>query len=229
MDFRGFYINLDRSAERRRKLDANLASLGLAPLYERLPAVDARAVGIQPWEACYRSHIKALERGVESGAPVIHVIEDDVIPTSHVAPFIRSEAAGALTQRFDLLFLDMWVDPERIAAYRDAFLAADPTKGYHGLSVIDLSEQRVATTASYLVRREAISRILALLKEWLPRGNAIDATLTRIVSAGDLKAGVVVPFLTGMDAEGAADSTIQSLPAEESRMLSEIRAQFCIV
>ena len=61
--FRGIYINLDRSTDRRRNVERQLARLDLADAYVRLPAVDGRKlkpVGVlNPGiVGCFRSHVE---------------------------------------------------------------------------------------------------------------------------------------------------------------------------
>lgn len=52
-------INLDRRKDRLEKVDAQLQELGIA--YERFSAIDAKALDIDPIQACKQSHIKVLE------------------------------------------------------------------------------------------------------------------------------------------------------------------------
>jgi hypothetical protein len=42
--YHGLYINLDRSPERRRNMEDQLAACGLSDIYARFPAVDGKTV-----------------------------------------------------------------------------------------------------------------------------------------------------------------------------------------
>ena len=64
-------INLDRRTDRLEKVDAQLKELGIT--YERFSAVDAKALDIEPIQACRQSHLKVLEESV--GKTLI--LEDD--------------------------------------------------------------------------------------------------------------------------------------------------------
>jgi GR25 family glycosyltransferase involved in LPS biosynthesis len=64
-------INLDRRKDRLEKIDAQLQELGIT--YERFNAVDAKALDIDPIQACKQSHLQVLEKSV--GKTLI--LEDD--------------------------------------------------------------------------------------------------------------------------------------------------------
>jgi GR25 family glycosyltransferase involved in LPS biosynthesis len=64
-------INLDRRKDRLEKVDAQLQELGIT--YERFSAIDAKALDIDPIQACKQSHIQVLEESV--GKTLI--LEDD--------------------------------------------------------------------------------------------------------------------------------------------------------
>lgn len=64
-------INLDRRKDRLEKVDAQLQELGIA--YERFSAVDAKALDIDPIQACRQSHLQVLE---ESTGKTL-ILEDD--------------------------------------------------------------------------------------------------------------------------------------------------------
>jgi GR25 family glycosyltransferase involved in LPS biosynthesis len=64
-------INLDRRKDRLEKVDAQLQELGIT--YERFSAIDAKALDIDPIQACKQSHLQVLEESV--GKTLI--LEDD--------------------------------------------------------------------------------------------------------------------------------------------------------
>ena len=64
-------INLDRRKDRLEKVDAQLQELGIT--YERFSAVDAKALDIDPIQACRQSHLQVLE---ESEGKTL-ILEDD--------------------------------------------------------------------------------------------------------------------------------------------------------
>lgn len=96
MSIRIFAINLDRSADRWQRLSAKANGLGLS--LTRISAVDGKWTAEDAREAtddlafrrntgrlmlageygCYRSHIRALQTFLDTGAEVGLIIEDDV-------------------------------------------------------------------------------------------------------------------------------------------------------
>ena len=66
-------INLDHRKDRLEKVNAQLEELGIQ--YERFSAVDAKALDIDPIQACRQSHIQVLEQS--EGKTLI--LEDDVL------------------------------------------------------------------------------------------------------------------------------------------------------
>ncbi|MFD1745594.1 glycosyltransferase family 25 protein [Rhizobium helianthi] len=91
-----YLINIDRAAARRELLEKQAADLGIE--LERVAGVDGKAIPEADWVAvdkplflrrngrplmpgeygCYKSHLKAFERLIESGKPAALVIEDDI-------------------------------------------------------------------------------------------------------------------------------------------------------
>jgi GR25 family glycosyltransferase involved in LPS biosynthesis len=64
-------INLDRRKDRLEKVNAQLEELGIT--YERFSAIDAKALDIDPIQACRQSHLQVLE---ESEGKTL-ILEDD--------------------------------------------------------------------------------------------------------------------------------------------------------
>lgn len=64
LGYRGFYINLDRSPQRRDRIEEQLQRYGLRERYERFPAIDASAVRARAGMlsaaqlACFQSHMR---------------------------------------------------------------------------------------------------------------------------------------------------------------------------
>src|SRR5262245_21679794 len=86
--YTGLYINLDRSTERRRSIEEQLAKFNLSSRYTRFEAVDglktAAREGLQPGEVgCFHSHHRALMKGGENGLPV-HILEDDILLSQYL-------------------------------------------------------------------------------------------------------------------------------------------------
>src|SRR6516162_1399565 len=113
--YRGYYINLERSADRRRVFEQRLLALGLENLYARFPAIDgatlrAGASTIKQGElGCFHSHAAAL-RAAAGATGCVHILEDDAVLSEHVRPVLESAMAARLFDRYDIIFTDMFVN-----------------------------------------------------------------------------------------------------------------------
>jgi GR25 family glycosyltransferase involved in LPS biosynthesis len=106
-----YVLNLDRSPARWRHMTRVLGAQGLT--FERIAAVDGRSLGadvvaqspLGPGEhGCFLSHRCAWTRLVASGAPLGHVLEDDVVPHPSYADLVR--AGNVMPRGFELMKLD---------------------------------------------------------------------------------------------------------------------------
>lgn len=85
-----YVINLERRADRRRRVGERLAHAGITPTW--IEAVDAAALAdvppgtlvTKPHFACWLSHIRFLETFLDSAASCGVVFEDDAVPSPAV-------------------------------------------------------------------------------------------------------------------------------------------------
>ena len=104
-NYRGIYINLDRSSARRDAMQAQFEKFSVTAHYTRFAAIDGNRIArsrtvITPGEeGAFRSHAEAI-REASSHAVPLHVLEDDALLSSATQSVI-SEAVGAgLLDRF---------------------------------------------------------------------------------------------------------------------------------
>ena len=174
------FINLDKDSERRTRIEAQLAHLGLPG--ERLPAVwwkhlppaeqsllysAERNHGLyyQPLvdgeKGCYASHIQAWRQLLASDAPALVVLEDDVRLTPQFADVVN--AIAALQEPWDMVKL-LGRDREKVRSQRPLV---------PGTALVDYS--RVPSmTAGYVVSRAGAAKLLAHRQ---PFGRPIDVDL----------------------------------------------------
>ncbi len=219
----GRYINLDRSPERRRLVEDQIAGQGLADRYRRFPAVDGRVLGrdsprSQAEVGIFRSHMDILREA--SCAPgAIHVIEDDVLLCDLTAPAIdRTVASGAL-DTFDVVFLETYIplQPRAIRAYRELFERCTrgrwPIAGVDQIRLVDIGARYFFGATSYLVGARGARRLLDVVgEEWdALRGPSLpfDDTIQKAVRAGRIRVGCLMPFVTAIDLRTAQDSTAE--------------------
>ncbi len=208
MAYVGYYINLDRSADRRAAMEAQLARLNLADRYRRFAAVDGDTLGVTSARlsagelGCFTSHYRLLQENVDSAAH-LHVIEDDAVLAGCTGPVVQKIATSALIEDHDLLFTDMAV-PVDFKFYREARIRYERqirrgTDG--GATTIQLSFfPYVSCTASYLVNRRSIGLVCDILGRELERGptEPIDVVLRGEVAEGKLRAKCLFPFITSI-------------------------------
>ena len=236
--FRGVYINLDRSTERRRNVERQLARLDLADAYLRLAAVDGRKLkpvgGLNPGiVGCFRSHVGALELA-SSARGVIHIAEDDIVLSRHLAPFIRHGISVGLFEDYDVVFLDLWVHPvpdliKRYFAATETALNHRPLD-YARFSVIDLKGTRIGAAASYVIAPSKLEKVHDLLKAELARGPTVpvDHHFSQLTDSGALRTAVMAPFLTTIDLKDGATSATGTLPEIEHRLFLLLRQAFYV-
>lgn len=225
---RGVYINLDRKPDRRRRMEAELRRFKLASLYQRVSAVD----GQREWlnhvhpavASCFASHLKAIKAGGAPGA-FVHVLEDDTILSSRLKEYVNSPACAAALAKYDLLFLDMWVEAINERPYRDAMQRAGK-----GQALLDLRGMPIQSADSYLVSPRGLPRVVRMLEQEVAAGIRlpVDTFYERSVKASLLTAAVVVPFLTCVDEQTGAASSIQELSESFQRDLIAFRTSFFV-
>jgi GR25 family glycosyltransferase involved in LPS biosynthesis len=219
--YHGLYINLDRSPLRRQRMEQQLAALDLTARYTRLPAADGAALNLagskigQGEAGAFLSHARALEQARQNGMPV-HILEDDALLSRHTRPVIEGAIAAGLTDRFDILFTDIFVNPHlgMLKGLKSAMdrvsLPPSRTLTLEDLQLIDLQQETFACMTSYVVGARSMDRVLALYREELEKGPAkpVDLFLRDCVAEGRLRAGLLFPFVTSFRLDDVAASTI---------------------
>ena len=204
------FINLDRDAERRARLDAELRRHGVQGT--RLPAVwwadlpaarqDALYDGalnrrqyykpLLPGEkGCYASHLAAWRQLLDSHAPALVVLEDDVRLLPGFGQAI--DAIEALNEPWDMVKL--------IGRGREKIRASRSLSGPFAL----VRYRRIpSTTAGYVISRAGAAKLLARRR---PFGRPVDVDLRFWWEADALRVLGVVPSPLALD-ETSDTSTI---------------------
>ncbi len=217
--YAGHYINLDRSADRRAQIDAELAAFGLVESYRRFAAAEGNALGFAASRlsageiGCFTSHLELLKQA-EAGDSHLHVVEDDALFSRFTAPMIRAAIASEAFNRYDIVFTDSTVTPSRSnyeqyhALYDDSVErdAAGNVARVHSQIV----DYYVGATTSYIVNRRAIPKLVALFTHELANGarEPIDLFIRRVARERVLKVGSLFPFVTSLRIGGVLNNTI---------------------
>ena len=205
------FVNLDRDAERRERLEAELARLNLqgerlhAVWWADLPPAEQDALYspqlnqgqyykplVNGEKGCYASHIQAWRQLLASDAPAMVVLEDDVRLDDRLADGIA--AIAALDIPWDMVKL-IGREHEKVRSQRP--LLPD---------VALIEYQRVPSmTAGYVISRAGAAR---LLQTRVPFGRPIDVDL-RFWWENQLRILGTLPALLVLD-ETSLESTIWS-------------------
>ncbi len=236
---RGIYINLDRAVDRRRRIEGDLDRLGLTQIYRRLAATDAATIvpAGQPINAamigCFHSHVRALELAASADG-LVHIMEDDSVPTRYVVPFMDWIASLGTMDAFDAVFLEMWVDPDErlVRALHDVRTQASPPAGQpfavERTRLVAMRQLRVGSAASYVVSPAGAARLLGPLRQELAGGPFLpfDSFLHRLVQQGQARAALTVPFLTVTDLADGSSSGLQPIAPDYNKLLLLLRNSF---
>lgn len=210
------FVNLDRDAERRERLEAELARLQLsgqrlhAVWWADLPPAEQDALYspqlnqsqyykplVNGEKGCYASHIQAWRQLVASDAPAMVVLEDDVRLDDRFAAGIA--AVAQLDIPWDMVKL-LGREREKVRSQRP--LLPD---------VALVQYQRVPSmTAGYVISRAGAAKLLATR---VPFGRPIDVDL-RFWWENDLRILGTVPSLLILD----ETSFVSSIWAEKPRV-----------
>jgi hypothetical protein len=236
----GYYINLDRSVERRERMEAELALHGLADRYSRFPAVDgnalARASKLQPGEiGAYRSHLDVLKQVAARGRSA-HVLEDDVVLSDLTGPAIDAVLGRGVLDEFDILFIETHLGND-LNSFRTFYpmyeeaIAGGRIERPDQLRIIDLGENYIYGLDSFVVGPRPLPRLIEVLeKEWeLGPARAIDIVIRDEVRAKRLRAGCLFPFVTAPDLRSVRANTTTVLGNRSKAMIRPLLQYFYFV
>src|SRR5215831_12161827 len=109
----GYFINLERSNDRRASIKTQLTRAGISDRYQRFQAVDGRLAASQISTSladgalgCLLSHA-ALMSLPHARDRFLHVLEDDATLSRHFVPVMEQLLAGGALAPFDLVFTDV--------------------------------------------------------------------------------------------------------------------------
>ena len=205
--WRGFYINLDASGDRRQAVAHTLGQAGIADAYERFAAIDGAGkpphCPMRPGQyGVFRSH-HALLTGLTPDGRYIHVMEDDAVVARVFAPVMHNVLAAGLMDAFDVVFTETMVmdNLPLIRMYKSLYDRS--TAGGQGpaVSLIDMKTGDFAGMTSYFVNPRSTAKVVDCLARGLAQGpqRPVDVHLRDEARAGRLKVGLLFPFLTSID------------------------------
>lgn len=223
MKYTGFYLNLDRSGARRERIEAMLSEAGLAGSYTRVSATDGNTMRfpnptLKEGEiGCFSSHYRIFADNIGTAAP-IHVIEDDIVLSKHMEATLDQAIDEKVLDEYDLIFTDVHipVDLAHIKMFKKCYdmvvkqdkSGAIASRTFGTMNLIVVPE--FASATSYLINPKALKKLTALCEAELKAGakKPVDLFLRDLCHAGHIRCGCFMPFLTSIQNDGFAASTI---------------------
>lgn len=222
MSYSGYYINLDRSRERRTQIERELARHKLEQLYTRFKAADGNTLGLanphlkEGEMGCFTSHYLLMKKNLD--APThLHVVEDDVVFASRATEVIRTTIDNGGLDSYDIVFTDTYI-PINVDAFRmykelyDRSVVRDASGAIvnAAFNVIDLAGRLFATTSSYLVNAKSIRKLYNIYTKEISNSPRvpIDLLIRNKAAQGVIKVGCIFPFITSIRLDGGLDTTI---------------------
>jgi len=208
----GYYINLDRSPDRRAAMEAQLARLDPPTPYQRFPALDGNPRGIVSGTltdaeiGCLTSHYLLLHAH-RDGAAHLHVIEDDAVLARRTPRFIEQIIHDGALDQTDIVFTST-VLSQHLESFADFYREIRAVWKTN----IDRAPDGTATqirfgavpylggTESYLVNRRSIGLVCDIIARDMDSGahNPIDLLLRSAAERGELGIQCLFPFITSV-------------------------------
>jgi GR25 family glycosyltransferase involved in LPS biosynthesis len=244
-NYDAYYINLNRSTERRASVESQLETYGLSNYYRRFPAVDGsslppRSSPLTPSElGCFMSHYQALAQASGRGK-CVHILEDDVLLSEYMVPLINAAIASSLFDQFDVVFTDSlaWPSILMLKTYLDfiaQFKSIDRSaRAAIHFQVLALGEINFSCASSYIVSNKAIDRLVNYYKEEFDIGPTVNADLLirNLTVQRNLRVGCFFPFTTSIRLDQIGDNTIKGRTDQVSNpavlLMSVLRYSFFI-
>ena len=223
MDYLGFYINLDRSSQRKEEIETQLEQLQLLSQYCRFPAADGNVLNLERSSirsseiGCFTSHYLLLEKNLNQ-TNHLHVIEDHVILSRATNPTLQMLINSNIINNFDIIFTDTCLpfDLFAIREYKTLFdnsVVKDESgriTAVKNYTVIDLKDRYLASTSSFLVNKNAIAKLYNILQQYMKIGlrKPIDLFIRDKIRNGLISAACIFPFITSIRLDHLVTSTI---------------------
>jgi GR25 family glycosyltransferase involved in LPS biosynthesis len=217
-----YYINLDRSTDRRAAFERNLRQTGLLSEFQRFSAVDGSKLirTNQEWITngewgCYQSHMQLLKSCVGKNQDVMILEDDECFDNNLRAIFVTPD--NIPRSDWDIMYLDM-----TIMEIEDYFMATRNLAG--GIQsgqlpkVVQVPPSTLTFgTHAYVINCMSVEKVYQLLETSQTRDLPIDNVYAAAVKDHTLKALMVLPLHCYPGPE-TANSQISGTKSEILRM-----------
>lgn len=222
MALRGFYINLDRSEERRRNAESEIVKLASLGPYQRFPAVDGRRVTGWPDVknraelGCYLSHLSVIRQNVGCDG-WLHIIEDDVAVSRFANSALSMVSSQSNFDQFDVVFHSVTIKCNLFITqvFRKHFDMNTTLSDMGGVlavkrfSALALGQFDFYGCVSYMINPRSIGRVAELLTQSLNTEpfKPVDKVMSTLARTGELNMSCTVPYFVVPRLE--SESTMQ--------------------
>ena len=206
-DIQGFYINLDRSLDRRASMEQALARCGLRDMIARFPARvgDERQKGITVNElGCFLSH-QAIIDSIVDDRPTL-VLEDDTYFPQRFPEYFSIILDKCVDHDWDILFLNKMISFTDLRAVyqmiRKKRAAGDIySDQFRDFSIEECKGLYVSGAGAYLVRPGAAGKVAEVLRKAADANypKPVDIVYLNAINAGTLKAKFAFPYILGVN------------------------------
>jgi GR25 family glycosyltransferase involved in LPS biosynthesis len=206
--YRGRYINLDRSPQRRAGIEESLRRAGLADRYVRFAGVEgttakqSRTTSLAAgYLGNWLSHEGVLSEHLAADPDAhLHILEDDALLPSNAAELfdqVLKRVEDELTGGWDVLFTDTTpsIETRAYVALAEHVLTYRPGKP---IALVSLESIDFAGMASLFVNRRSLDKYASMIRGNWSICQPIDLFLREQVHSGNLRAYVTAPFLTSI-------------------------------
>lgn len=205
-DVSGLFINLDRSTDRRAKMEDALARFGLNKV-GRFSALqgDDRQRGITRNElGCFLSH-QAITESIGDDRHFL-ILEDDIRFPEAFGDYAGHALAGCEQEDWDVLFLTQMISFTDVKSIytllRQRRQVGDiRSPSFTRFATHDCKNIFASCTAAYIIRAGSAGKVASILRKMAEHDYpcAVDIAHMRAINAGLLKARYVFPYLVGLD------------------------------
>ena len=221
---KGVYINLKDSRERKQLIEESLNFLKQEGKYSRHEGIrgkkeEAEERHLSKGEVgIWKTWIEILEEESKGGDyDYLHILEDDARLSKECVEFMSK--LSHKEPQFDLLFTDMYVNPQVYNLLYDKYCELKNTKK---MQILDGSSLYTGCLSSVLIHRSKISKILKILsKIWHNSASnllPLDNEMVKLARSKNLRVGITAPFITSVDASMITKSTIQQSTTKDERI-----------
>lgn len=228
-DIQGFYINLDRSVERRLSMEHGLARSGLDQAVVRFAARegDAREKGISVSElGCFLSH-QEIVQSIADDRPTL-ILEDDLYFPAQFERYFDIVLGKCLDFEWDILFLNKMISFTDLRSVyqminKKRYAGDIYSDSFSGFSIEECKGLYVSGAGAYLIRPGSSAKVAEIIEQSASLGypQPLDIVYLQAIRADKLKAKFAFPYILGIDSRH--ETTISNRAGSaNSSMFSDI-------